>query len=123
MAIVFWPLAVTVLYLETRHFVWNGLWTVRFSLCLAFVGKQTFLTCQYRMRFDSGHLTKTGFVLNPYLTKIDALYFGFMLSALCQFFLTIFALSQIPAADHLILDPQHTYEVYRIFLLFSSHLT
>ena len=54
-----------------------------------------------------------GFVLNSSLTNIDGFYFGFILSVLCQFFLTIFAISQIPATDHLTLKPQHDYEVHR----------
>ena len=49
MSIVFWSLAVIVLYLETDHFEWKELWTVRFSLFLPFVGKHTFLACQQRV--------------------------------------------------------------------------
>ena len=62
-----------------------------------------------------------GFVLNSNLTEIDGFYVVFMLYALFQFLLAFFALSQIPAADHLTLNLQHTYEVHRLFSVVSSN--
>eukprot|EP00210_Caulerpa_lentillifera_P008090 g7724.t1 len=93
-AIVFWFVAFMVLYREKTRFLWNGLWMIRFALCL----------------ICTAQLAKFSFIVQKDQIDKDAYYALYMIYVICHITLAIFSLIQFPRSQNLIRRQFHGYE-------------
>lgn len=100
LSFIFWIMTSAALYRELDFFTMQGVWKVRFSLCLAAAGD--FIAFRLNDILNiSGQIAKLVIVYKTVGFKNDPFAVIAVISGACHLFLAIFAISQIPQNRYL----------------------